>query len=322
MIRSLPGLFLVILLTACGRADEPRKPHPFAPSLNELTEEEEKKLDAIVNRFILYDTGMLRGAEGQQAYRDFVKLGPDSIPALLRGLNRAAAINHSCPVTVIATKLSQLLAGSTDIKLLDFARDEMISAASQGVHRAVVQNLRFATTQRLNALKRAGVTAIGPMPKAPRTLSTSALLEEAGKERGERLRMLLFELGKRDGDEVLNSLGIFAGGYDKDTQEAARGALITNLTRQKPDELKKSLTSEKSEVRLAAVRAVRNRDLRWGGELIERLSDDDANVREWAHSALFRLAGGVNYGVIKGTTKEQREQAIQRWRSWWAGQKK
>ena len=61
------------------------------------------------------------------------------------------------PVTVIAAKLDQLLRVSTDIKLLDYARDEMVSAANQGVHRAVVQNLRFGTTQRLNALKRAGV---------------------------------------------------------------------------------------------------------------------------------------------------------------------
>src|SRR5437660_10147371 len=132
MSRFPLSLFLLVLLAVSVRADEPRKPHPFAPSLTELTEEEEKKLDTVIDRFILYDTGKLRGPEGQQAYRDFVKLGPDAIPALLRGLNRTAVLNHSCPVTVIAAKLDRLFASSTDVKLMDFARDEMVSAAGQG----------------------------------------------------------------------------------------------------------------------------------------------------------------------------------------------
>src|SRR5262245_787914 len=79
------------------KSDKERKPHPFAPSLAELTEEEEDKLDKIIDRFMEYDVGKLKGAEGLQALRAFEKLGPDAIPALLRGLNRAAAINHSCP---------------------------------------------------------------------------------------------------------------------------------------------------------------------------------------------------------------------------------
>jgi hypothetical protein len=320
MSRSLLSFSLVALLLAGARADEPRKPHPNAPSLPELTEEEEKKLDVIIDRFMLYDIGKLRGTEGQQAYRDFVKLKPEAIPALLRGLNRAAAMNHSCPVTVIATKLGQLLAASTDVKLMDFARDEMISAASDGQHKAIVQNLRFATTQRMNALKAAGITGLTSGQKQPRLMSTAALIEEAGKEKSGRLRSLLFELGQRNGDEVLNTLGVFAGDYNKETQKTARTALITNLTRQKPEELKKSLTNEKSEVRLAAVRVIRNRDMRWGSELIDRLSDDDPNVREWAQTTLVRLARGLDYGPAKNATKAQSEQSIQRWRAWWANQ--
>src|SRR5438477_221848 len=40
--------------------DKPRKPHPFAPSLEQLSDEEEKKLDEIIDGFIKYDTGQLR----------------------------------------------------------------------------------------------------------------------------------------------------------------------------------------------------------------------------------------------------------------------
>jgi hypothetical protein len=319
MSRILLSLLLVVP-AVCAQTGEPRKPHPYAPSIKELTEEEEKKLDTIVDRFILFDTGKLRGAEGQQAYRDFVKLGPDAIPALLRGLTRASMIQHSCPVTVIASKLERLLGASMDLRLLDFARDEMASAAGDGPHRVVVQNLRFGVTQRMNALKRAGVTALKPGQQFVKSMMTSALIEEAGKERGDRLRQVLAELGQRNGDEVLNTLGISAGSYDKEIQQIARTSLNTNLTRQKPDDLRKNLTHEKSEVRLAAVRVVRTKELRWGSELIERLSDDDATVREWAVTALIRMARGMDFGPPKNASKEQRDQAIQRWRAWWERQ--
>src|SRR5204863_321598 len=134
-------------------------------------------------------TGKLRGAEGQQAVRDFAKLGPEAIPALIRGLNRAAAINHSCPVTVIAAKLNRFFASSLDVKLLEFARDEIGAGVGATEHRAVIQDLRFAVTLRKNALVRAGV-ATSPA-QALRALTTAALIEEAGKEKGDRLRQVI-----------------------------------------------------------------------------------------------------------------------------------
>src|SRR6516165_417078 len=74
-----------------------RKPNPFAPSLPELTDAEEEKLDQTINRFIAADTGKLQGAEARDAVADFKKVKPEAIPALIRGLNRAARIDHSCP---------------------------------------------------------------------------------------------------------------------------------------------------------------------------------------------------------------------------------
>src|SRR5262249_10279778 len=56
--------------------------------------------DRIVDRFILYDIGRLRGVEGQQALQEFNRLGPDAIPAMVRGYNRACTIEASCPVIV------------------------------------------------------------------------------------------------------------------------------------------------------------------------------------------------------------------------------
>jgi len=322
MNRCLTSVLCVVALSGFLRASEPRKPHPFAPSLPELTEEEEKKIDAIIDRFILYDTGKLRGAEGQQAVREFANLKPEAIPALVRGLGRAADINQSCPVTVIAAKLSKLLGASSDYKLLDFVRDEMSGIGGTSPHRTIIQDLRFAITLRRNALARAGVVN-APKPNALKSLSTAQLIEDAGKERGEKLRYLLVELGTRNGEEVINTIGIHAASNDKETQTAGRHALIAALTKLKPEELKKKLTDEKAELRLAAVRVVRNREYRWGSELIERLLDEDATVREWAQTALIKLASGADYGpASKNSPSDQRLQAASRWREWWEKQKK
>ncbi|HEV3115976.1 MAG TPA: hypothetical protein VGY58_02910, partial [Gemmataceae bacterium] len=114
------------LLCLVGAADKPasletpRKPHPLFPSLHELSEEEENQLDDIVNRFIDYDSGKLKGPQGKKALADFQKLGPDAIPALLRGLNNAARIEHSCPAVQITRKLAKMLSSSRDIELLEF----------------------------------------------------------------------------------------------------------------------------------------------------------------------------------------------------------
>src|SRR5690242_13193143 len=88
---------------SAGTKESKEKPKhsPYAPSLPYLTKAEEDKLDEIVNRYIQYDIGRLQGRDGAKALKEFNDLGPEAIPSLVRGLNRAAAIEHSCPVVVI-----------------------------------------------------------------------------------------------------------------------------------------------------------------------------------------------------------------------------
>src|SRR5262245_24587783 len=95
---------LLTALLALGAADKdaPFKRSVIAPSLPAVTKEQEEEFDRIINRFILADTGRLKGAEARKAVKEFEALKPEAIPALIRGLNRAAMIEHSCPVTVIA----------------------------------------------------------------------------------------------------------------------------------------------------------------------------------------------------------------------------
>jgi len=121
---------LVLTLTVFGAADTPStkekpKHSPYAPSLPYLTKEEEEKIDEIIDRFMLYDIGRLQGEAARKALKDFKDLGPEAIPALVRGLNRAAMIEHSCPVVVIAQKLGKLLGTSEDRELLEFVCDNI-----------------------------------------------------------------------------------------------------------------------------------------------------------------------------------------------------
>src|SRR6476659_9771060 len=102
----------VALLGIAGFQDRER--HPLAPSLPLLTRDEYKKIDTIIDRFIDYDTGKLKGAEGKKALEDFNKLGSESIFNLIDGLNRTANMEDSCPAVIIAKRVATILRASED----------------------------------------------------------------------------------------------------------------------------------------------------------------------------------------------------------------
>src|SRR6185437_1034381 len=258
---------LALTLAVLGAADSPdtkEKPKhsPYAPSLPYLTKEEEDKLDEIVDRFMLYDIGRLQGADARKALKDFKALGPEAIPALVRGLNRAAQIEHSCPVVVIAQKLGRLLAASDDGELLEFVRDNIGAGVGRTRHAGVLRDLRFGVSQRKNMVARRPKGG----PKSPRAMSVSELADAASSERGPRLKVILTELSNRRGKEVLPGLATAAGSYDKDTQKLGRDLLYAHLARQTEAVVKENLTAEQTEVRKAAVRVVVNKMPRLTGE--------------------------------------------------------
>lgn len=106
--------------TQVGRRDARRawSPAGVGPSLNGPTDE-------TVERFIQYDLGRLPGMAGARARHDFHQLGPDAIPALVRGLNRAAALRASCPVAVISSRLTSLLGQTNDPTMIRYALDHI-----------------------------------------------------------------------------------------------------------------------------------------------------------------------------------------------------
>ncbi len=297
----------------------PRRPSPLAPSLPELTKEEEEKLDQIIDRFMLYDIGRLQGEEARKALRDFQKLGPEAIPALLRGLNRAAAIEHSCPCVVIAQKLQRLLLASDDRELLQLARDEIGAGVGRTRHAPVLQDLRFKVTLRQNLVARRPAPAEKPAAaaKIPAFMSNGELAEAAGTEHGPRLEKILTELARRKGPEVLAGLTTATSNSDRKSQDLARDLLDRHLQRQPETVVREKLKDPHPEVRQAAARVVGAKMPNLGGDLIELLSDEVGAVRAAARQALVLLSRGEDFGPEVSADKATCALAQKKWRDWW-----
>lgn len=315
--------------------ETPRQPNPFAPSLPQLTEDEENRLDQAIDRFIDYESGKVRGPDAKKVLSDFHKLGPEAIPALIRGLNRAAKIEHSCPAVILAKKLARMLSTTKDVQLLEFARENVGAGVTQSRHMGVINDLRVLCTFRKRAVaqeeSRATVRTL-PGSKAvnsarPTTgksdvheMSVTELIEAAGSERGARLRTVLTELGQRRGDAVLGALGSAATTYDGEIQQLARDLLTRQLSGLSAKELKDKLHVDRAEVRAGAAGVIGNKGIHAESELIESLSDPEAVVRRQAHQALVRLSRGTDFGPKEDATEAERTKAQQQWRAWLARQ--
>lgn len=326
--------FILMMPIADQDGFKDRKPNPLAPSIPELTEQEEAQLDYIINRFMLADIGQLRGLEARKAFTDFSRLGPEAIPALLRGLNRSAGINDSCPVVVIAKKLNQLLRVSTDEDLLQLAREQIGAGVGPTRHGAVLKDLRLSVTFRLNAVsrmnesrKKAANAASQTDPseelgQSPASMSVDALSGAIEKTEGATLKAVLDELGARDETKSLVALAQASRTLQEEAAARhARSLLVKSMSRQREDALRKHLTHELAELRGAAVFAVYRNKLMWVDELIELLDDEEAGVRRLAHQALLKLTK-KNFGPTPNAGASARKKAILAWKAWWAEEPK
>jgi hypothetical protein len=326
---AMTATFLALVLAGWWPGDPPtidktdRKPNPLAPSLPELTDEEEAQFDEIIDRFIDYDSGRSTGEDAKQVRQDFDKLGPDATLALIRGLNRAAKIQHSCPAVTIARKLNRILGASQDPELLQFARENIGAGVGSTRHSVVLADLRTACMLRKNELARAGITqAPVTLPSAERLTgekSLGELVEAAGRERGPQLKKVLAELGQRRGDLALAALAsAAAASYDDDMKKFAREQLTRSLSRLPVKELKEKLKDDRPETRAATARLAGEKQLPWGDGLIELLQDDAALVRQAAHQALVRLNKGEDLGPAKEDDATEWAAAVAKWKAWWA----
>lgn len=106
--RPKPSKYAALLNRASAARAAANAPTP-SPSLTAMSDGSDTPYDKVVDDFIEYDIGQLRGEAGQTAKERFLALGPDAIPAVVRGLNKSAGIHASCPVGVLAGKLINLL---------------------------------------------------------------------------------------------------------------------------------------------------------------------------------------------------------------------
>jgi HEAT repeat protein len=318
---------LVLPGDAPGKGETPRKPSPFAPSLPQLTDEEEENLDKIVNQFIRYDIGELHGNEAKKAHDDFQKLRPEAMFALIRGLNRAANIEASCPAVKIAEKIRALLRGSNDLELHEFVRENVGLGVTSRQHKVVLDNLRVfvivhkgIVARRLASLGTHPEENAGPQHKSLHDMKTPDLIKAAGTAGGEQLKRVLTELSKRKGTDVIDALGVAAANPSQGVRALAKDLLTRNLARQDTPTVRKCLSNDRPTVRAAAAQVAGTKRLPTVKQLIDLLTDDDAAVRNAAHNALVRVSRGRDFGPTTRATAEQRTEAADRWREWWSRQ--
>jgi hypothetical protein len=314
MTSTLLTLTLALLAAEPEKTDKPpRKASAIAPSLPALTREEEDKLDEIVNRLILADIGRLRGEDAKKAVKEFEALKPEAIPALIRGLNKSAKFNHSCPVLLIGKKLTSLLLASNDQQLLEFAHDEIGAGVGRSRYASTLADLRFKCTQRRNYLARLAP----PPPKGLAAQSTADLAKQTNSERGPRLKALLTELAKRDGKEVLPALAFAAESYEKDIQKLGRELLDSHLGRLSSSQVLEKLDDDNAEVRKSAIRLIASKHPDYLDRVIDRLTDDSADVRATARTVLAKAAKGEDFGPTDSADKAGQRESQRKWRDWW-----
>ena len=141
----------------------------------------QRRLDEIVDRFIQYDIGRLRGEVAAKARHDFSTLGPEAIPSLVRGLNKACYYSTSCPVVVISNKLNRELFRSDDRAMISYAVDNIGRGVSdRAPHANRILNLRDKWAKSLARDKTPPVDRF-VADRAAAALASAHVLEKRGK---------------------------------------------------------------------------------------------------------------------------------------------
>jgi hypothetical protein len=317
-------LLILALFSPClvAQTQKPREPNPLAPSLPLLTEKEEQKVDDIIDRFIDYDTGQLPGEDGKKALKEFRELGPETIPGLIRGLNRAAKIESSCPAVTIAKKLAVMLRASNDPDLLEFARENVGAGITQSRHMGVIRDLKMLCIVRKRQVGNNPVIARTPprQSERPITIGVEDPPEETRKLETKSKKELQ-ELADHDDDKAVAKLAQAASSDDRETRSLGRESLTRFLSRQDAAKVQEYFKNDRAVVRATAAKVAGTRRLSLGSELIELLSDDNSDVRAVAHQALVTLNGKTDFGPSADADEAERAAAVKKWREWWAKQK-
>ena len=246
------------------------------------TAQREALYDAVVQRFMLYDMGRLRGLEGRKAALDFDALGADAIPALVRGLNRSATLDASCPVMAISAKLGTLLGGCQDLDLIAEVRETIGKGVGPTPYHAYLTGLKVSCRDRLMKAHD------GLKPRIPQLVI--ALKSKDALTR----RKAANTLGLAGADAKAAIPELIAALKDRDPQVAdtAARALAAIGTDADPALLRAADTGADRAVRRRAYLALgesRPANDSTVGALVAGLNDPDSEVHAAAALALSRL---------------------------------
>ena len=312
---------------------------------------ERNQFDKVVDGFIQYDIGRLRGEKGNKARNDFNRLGTESIPALIRGLNKAASISASCPVIALARKLSTMLASSGS-DMVELAINHIgRGVPSNARHRRHLESLKGELLRRLpqshplrrrldlaNSLVR-DVSNISQYVKSEDPNERWAAARAIANSRaplGDELIQLLGDPEPTIVQEARTALQSLARGEDFGPTEGADAnekeeavatwrrwwarqspnSVFSQVARQTDEQLIETLGSTDPEERWAAVVAMGNRRVPCYRQLIGLLRDEDRLVRRDAKDALVRLADGLDFGPADDHDAEATDLAVTKWTRW------
>ena len=288
----------------------------------------EDQYDKIVDDFIQYDIGRLRGKPGQIANQRFQALkSPRAIPALCRGAIKASRIPASCPIIVISSKLGSLLRSTNDQEMLQHALDHLDPPGPRAAYGTYLNNLRQIANEQLERLGgkpggqssslRGGGTA-SQLRRSRLELddwSHDDLAEAVVQEQGTRLLQVLEELRDRKGSVYTEALAHAITVVDDDVKPIARGLLASRLIRMTDRTLKAKIKDSNPDVRAAAALAIGYKGSPLYEDLVAALRDKSALVAKNAHDVLVKMSG-EDYGPAEGASGMQWFHASKRWEAW------
>ncbi|HEY7327848.1 MAG TPA: HEAT repeat domain-containing protein [Gemmataceae bacterium] len=145
-----------------------------------------------------------------------------------------------------------------------------------------------------------------------------SLLKATGPGRDELIGTMENEKGVKYTEALAAAIPKLEG----EAHRRAREALANRLTRMKDETLQEYFQDGDAEIRRAAAIAAGQKDSKaLVPHLISLLRDTEISVVRAAHASLKALTG-KDFGPAGTASREQRDQAVQKWIAWWSKQRK
>lgn len=319
--RSVKGLLFFVAVILVGLSLTLRE---SAGASKNSWDEDLRRHRKLINDFIKWDIGALRGARAKDVPSKFNALnGSDAIPALVAGVEKAAKMRQSCPIMVLASKLSSLLAGCDDPNVVARAEREL-SKTGKSHWGSYITGIRNVARNRAKMLpkpskrSKAGKdpsTTTGHMFSGGGSQSLAEVLEQRrikrllSKVNGMSTAELLKVVASDDPMMRVAALGAF--------QRRASGATGRQMLKSRLSSITQALKSPNEEVRIAAAQLLGGLgDRRAVPDLIGLIPDDSKRVRMEAVNAL-RAITYRRFGPTYDSSEDECRAEAGKWKEWW-----